>query len=278
MNINPLMNIINHQQIAHFALGIITCTTSIVSYYAYYIYKSFRLIKNIESKYKSKVIYIRDTKESFIDQTLMYIYKNYIISINDNYSLRNILQKNYEKNITIILCSRGGYISSSDSMLNLLSIHKPTKSVFIPSYAKSAATLLALSCDEIYMNKYATMGPTDPQISVFDSWTSFSTIDSIVQAKSTDKINDELLIAYYENKKLYDDNVSVIKKYINKHKKKNINIGDVSEIVKMFSFGDIAHHSELSFDRLNKVININCDIPKNILELYSLLNYIFQII
>lgn len=268
----------NNWVVIYFLLTLLMFLTIIISYYSYYIYKSFILIKNIEDKHKSKLIYIKDYSTNFIDKILMYIYKNYIISINDNYSLRRILQTNSDKNIIILIRSMGGYISSSDSMLNLLDIHKPTKHAYVPSYAMSAATLLALSCDKIYMNKYAAIGPTDPQISVFDEMISFRTVSKIVETKSADTIKDKLLIAYYENKILYDDNIKIVKKCVNKHKKNNVNEDNINEVVNMFSLGDLPHHSEISFNTLNKFININNTIPEHILKVYALLNYIFQII
>ena len=262
----------------YFTLTIIIFFVIIVGYYSYYIYTSFELIQNMENKHKSKFIYVRDTNIKFMDKILMYIYYDYIISINDNCSLRRILQSNSDKNIIMLIHSTGGYVSSSDSMLNLLNIHKPTKYAYIPSYAMSAATLLALSCDKIYMNKYAVIGPTDPQISVFNEMISFRTISKIIQIKSIDTIKDKLLIAYHENKRLYDDNIEIIKKYINKHKKKNVSQDNIDDIIKMFSFGDCPHHTEISFNTLNKVININNTIPEHIQAIHALLNYIFQII
>ena len=251
---------------------------TIVSYYSYYIYRSFVLIHKIEDKYKSKFIFIRDTNKTVIDKILMYIYKNYVISINDNNSLRKILLMNNNKNIIMLIESVGGYISSSDSMLNLLNRHKPIKHAYIPIYALSAATLLALSCDKIYMDKCAVFGPTDPQIMVFNEMIGFKTVLQIIENKSINKISDKLLIAYYECKKLYDDNVKQIKQCINKHKKKNISDNDVEEIVKTFTLGNLPHCNEIVLNDLTKVLNINNTIPAHILTIYSLLKYIFKII
>ena len=247
------------------------------TYYGFFIYKSFVLIKSIETNTKSKIIYITDIKTRFIDKILMYIYNNYIISINDNNSLRLILQANSNNKIILIIRSYGGYISSSDSMLNLLKCHKPTKTVYVPSYAMSAATLLTLSCDIIHMNKYAAIGPTEPQISVLDEMVSFSTLKKLIAEKPIKKIKDQILLSYYENKILYDDNIKFIANYINKHKKNNVSEDEINKLLTMFSFGEIPHHSEISYNALNKVININNIIPEYILTIYKLLNYILNI-
>jgi hypothetical protein len=263
--------------ISHFVLIFAIIIICCIGYYGYYIYKSFALIKSIESSTRTKLIYITDVKTRFIEKILMYIYSNIIISINDNNSLRKILQVNSNTKITILIRSTGGYISSSDSMLNLLDNHKPKKIAYVPSYAMSAATLLTLACDIIHMNKYASIGPTDPQISVFGEMVSFSTVDKLIKEKPIAKIKDKVLISYYESKVLYDDNIDCITKYINKHKKKSASYTDVSEIIKKFSYGDIPHHSEISFSSLDKIININNTITEDILSIYKLFNFIFNI-
>lgn len=250
---------------------------SLLLYYSYKIYNIFLLINTIERINNSKLIYIKDINTRIIDNLLMLFFKNTIVSINDNNKLRYILQNNSNKKIMFIIKSTGGYISSSDSMLNLLDCHKPTKNIYVPSYAMSAATLFVLACNNIYMNKYAAIGPTDPQISVYDDMVSFSSIRKLIQAKSIENIKDKILIKYYDNLILYDDNVKLIIKYINKHKKKNANPYDIDELIKIFSYGDIAHHTEINSAILSKVFNINYNIPEDIMEIYNQFNYIFQI-
>ena len=245
-------------------------------YYGIYINKSFQLIKTIEKKYNAKLIYVKDVNTRHIDKILMLIYKNYIVSINDNNSLRHILQKNSNQKILLIIKSIGGYISSSDSMLNLLSSHNCNKIAYIPSYAMSAACLLALACDKIYMNKYAAIGPTDPQITVLDETISFRVIQTLIENKSINNIDDKVLINYYDSKILNDENINSITKYVNKHKKKNISNDQVNELINKFSYGNIPHHTEITPNYLTKFLNINNDIPNDILCVYKLINYIFE--
>jgi len=259
------------------SISLLIFITIISVHYGIHIYKSFVLIKTLENKYNSKLIYVKDTEYKSINKILMLIYNKTIISINDNNSLRKILQENQNKKIIMLIKSTGGYISSSDSMLNLLETHKPLKTAYVPSYAMSAATLLTLVCDKIYINRYASIGPTDPQINVLNEDISFRTLQKLIENKSIDKINDSVLFNYYENKKLYDDNILYIKKYISKHKKRNIKIEDEEKIISSFSSGDIPHHTEFTPNILNKVININYDIPKDILEIYEVFNFIFSI-
>lgn len=245
--------------------------------YGIRIHCSVLLIKNIEDKYSSKIIFVKDIETKFINRILMLIYKNTVISINDNNYLRKILQNNNNKKIMFLIKSTGGYISASDSMLKLLESHKPSKTAYVPNYAMSAATLLTLACNKIYMNKYAALGPTDPQITVLNENISYRTLDKLVKNKSIDKIKDIVLFNYYENKKLYDDNIECVKKHIMKHKKNNVTKDIIDDFINNLTIGDIPHHMEFTSNELNKVININYDIPSEILKIYNDINYIFSI-
>jgi membrane-bound ClpP family serine protease len=258
--------------------SLILAILSLATYYGFFIYKSFELIKSAEYNTESKIIYIKDINTRLIDRILLSIYSDNIISINDNNSLRRILQNNENKKIILLIQSTGGYISSSDSMLNLLDVHKQTKIAYVPTYAMSAATLLTLACDNIHINKYAVIGPTEPQISVFNEMISFYTLCKLIENKPITKIGDEILISYYENKVLYDENINYINKYINKHKKENVSKEELDELIKKFSCGNIPHHSQISYESLNKLININNKIPEDILIIYKILNYILNII
>jgi hypothetical protein len=235
-----------------------------------------KLIKKIEKKNNSKIIYIRDLETNIKTRILMIFLNKFIISINDNERLRYILEQNYDKKLMLIIRSYGGYVSSSDSMLTLLDSHKPKKQAYIPNYAMSAATLLALACDDIFMNNYAALGPTDPQINLFDEDIRYKTLQDIIKNKNIDKIKDELLISYYENKILYDNGIKYINNYLYKHKKNNASIAKIKNWVNKLSHGNIPHHTEFTPNLLNEIITINCDIPNDIKNIYKQANNIFN--
>ncbi|MBI2917176.1 MAG: hypothetical protein HYY01_04200 [Chloroflexi bacterium] len=66
--------------------------------------------------------------------------------------------------LDILLHSPGGSPTAAESIVHLLrSSYKPIRFI-IPDIAKSAATMLALSGDEILMDARAELGPIDPQL------------------------------------------------------------------------------------------------------------------
>jgi len=68
--------------------------------------------------------------------------------------------------ISLFLYSRGGDINIAWSLCNLIRSYCEEFIVVIPNRAHSAATLLSLGADKIYMTKQATLSPVDPSVSM----------------------------------------------------------------------------------------------------------------
>jgi ClpP class serine protease len=66
--------------------------------------------------------------------------------------------------IDIILHTPGGLVLASEQIAQALLRHPAKVTVFIPHYAMSGGTLIALACDEIVMDENAVLGPVDPQV------------------------------------------------------------------------------------------------------------------
>jgi len=67
--------------------------------------------------------------------------------------------------LDLVLHSPGGFPEATDSVVRYLRKMFVGIRVFIPHAAMSAATMLALACDEIVMGKHSQLGPIDPQLS-----------------------------------------------------------------------------------------------------------------
>lgn len=66
--------------------------------------------------------------------------------------------------IALVLESPGGYAEDAYRLARFLRHHATGFAAIVPTYAKSAATLLALGADEIVMGTDAEMGPLDAQL------------------------------------------------------------------------------------------------------------------
>jgi hypothetical protein len=64
----------------------------------------------------------------------------------------------------VVLESSGGDLDSAIKLTKMLRWHCNELSVIVPFWAKSAASLVAISADHIVMTPYAELGPIDPQV------------------------------------------------------------------------------------------------------------------
>jgi len=72
-----------------------------------------------------------------------------------------------ESKLDLILTSPGGDPDAAGSIMEYLRSRFDHIRAVVPIAAMSAATMMALSCDEILMGKQSQLGPIDPQLTVF---------------------------------------------------------------------------------------------------------------
>lgn len=253
----------------------------IITYFIFSLYLSIQTIKSIESKNNSKIIFIRNFNHTLINKfyyNILNYFLNIVISIDDDIAIKNIFNSNSNMNIDIIIESIGGLISSNDRILNTMENFNNQINVYIFNYAWSAATMIALASDNIYMNDYATFGPTDPQICIMNEMVSLQSINKLVKNKSIDKIADIILINYYDSKCLYDMNYKQISKFIKKHAKNNVSQKKINKLINFFALGNIPHDSTITYDMLKEIININIQIPSDIKKIYNIVNKYFYLL
>ena len=69
--------------------------------------------------------------------------------------------------IDLILHPPGGLVLATEQIALALCRHPGKVTVFVPHYAMSGGTLLALAADEIVMDENAVLGPVDPQLGLY---------------------------------------------------------------------------------------------------------------
>ena len=67
--------------------------------------------------------------------------------------------------LALVLQSPGGYAETAEALVTQLRSQFKHVQVIVPVYAKSAATMLALSGDQLMMDEHSELGPIDPQFS-----------------------------------------------------------------------------------------------------------------
>ncbi len=147
-----------------------------------------RLRKRIEGERHSRVILLvhREETMSLLGFALMRF-----IDIQDSEDVvRAILQTPKDLPIDLILHTPGGLALPSLQIARALAKHPATVTAFVPHYAMSGGTLIALAADQIVMCEHAVLGPVDPQVGGYPA----ASITRAVARKEDKDIEDDTLI------------------------------------------------------------------------------------
>ena len=85
--------------------------------------------------------------------------------------------------IDLILHTPGGLVLAAMQIARAVEAHPAKVTVYVPVYAMSGGTLVALAADEIVMGEFSMLGPIDPQIGGLPA-------ASIVKARDSKPISD----------------------------------------------------------------------------------------
>lgn len=92
--------------------------------------------------------------------------------------------------IDMILHTPGGLVLAASQIADALQAHPARVTVFVPHYAMSGGTLLALAADDIVMAPHAVLGPVDPQLGQRPA----ASLLKVVEQKPIQEIDDQTLI------------------------------------------------------------------------------------
>ncbi len=146
------------------------------------------LLERFQQQRKSRVIAMIHREETV---SLFGMAVSKAISIEDSEAvLRAIRLTPPEQPIDVILHTPGGLLLAAEQIAKALVDHKGKVTVFVPHYAMSGGTLMALAADEIVMDPNAVLGPVDPQIGDMPA----ASIVRVVETKRPQNVGDEMLV------------------------------------------------------------------------------------
>ncbi|MFZ2970833.1 MAG: hypothetical protein WA063_06825 [Minisyncoccia bacterium] len=124
-----------------------------------------QIIKELEQKLDKRII-AYFASEVGADSSSM-------INDEDVFIIENLLSiKSDKKDLVLIMHSNGGYALSAERIIEVCKDYCNRRNdgskfiVIIPKKAKSAATIVALAADKVYLRNTAELGPVDPQFMV----------------------------------------------------------------------------------------------------------------
>ena len=147
-----------------------------------------RKISKLERERKSRVILLVHRQETM--RFLGFPVARYI-DINDSEEvLRAIQMTDADVPLDLVLHTPGGLVLAALQIAKAVREHKARVTVFVPHYAMSGGTLIALAADEIVMCEHSVLGPIDPQLGDSPA----ASLIKVVGEKPVAKIDDRTLV------------------------------------------------------------------------------------
>jgi len=221
------------------------------------------VIQEFEKKRGSKVIEMIHAQETV---SLLGIPVRKYITMRDAESvlaeLRDIPD---DKPIDFIIHTSGGQLLSAYQIANALKKHKGRVTVFIPQYAMSAGTLIALAADEIVMSPTAVLGPTDPQFMVNEKAYPAVSVIKIPAKKNVNAIDDETIILVDQAEKAIAQVKDMIKSLVGEDFK------NLQELQNRLVGGSTTHDYPILYEDARKLgLPVSDKMPE---EVYKILNF-----
>jgi ClpP class serine protease len=220
-----------------------------------------RKIARLESQRNSRVILLVHRQETM--RFLGFPIARYI-DINDSEEvLRAIQMTDDDIPLDIILHTPGGLVLAALQIAQAIHEHKAKTTVFVPHYAMSGGTLIALAADEIIMSKHAVLGPIDPQLGQSPA----ASLVKVVEQKPIEKVDDQTLVLADVARKA----IAQVKQSASDILKRRLPPDKAEVLAEKLSTGTWTHDFPL-FAATAKALGlpVSTDMPSEVLELMKL--------
>ena len=219
-----------------------------------------KLLRALEEKRNTRVIALIHRQERL--SLLGFPIARYM-DINDSEAvLRAIKLTDPKMPIDMILHTPGGLVLAAEQIAKALCRHPSKVTVFVPHYAMSGGTMVALAADEIVMDENAVLGPIDPQIGAQPA----ASILTVLQQKENNDISDETLILADVARKAIRQVNETVTQILDAHYEKEFS----ERLAEILTSGTWTHDYPITVEEARNLgLNISTDVPT---EVYQLMN------
>src|ERR1700737_3200513 len=220
-----------------------------------------RLISLIERERKSRVILLvhrQETMSLFGFPVFRYI------DINDSEEvIRAIHLTDPEIPLDLVLHTPGGLVLAATQIARAVFKHKGKVTVFVPHYALSGGTLVALAADEIVMCEHAVLGPVDPQLGDYPA----ASILKAAHQKPIAEVDDKtLILADPAEKAIAQMRGEVEELLADKYPAEQ-----AADMAKLLTSGTWTHDYPITYERACELgLRVNSHMPENMMRLMQL--------
>ena len=220
-----------------------------------------RKISQIERERKSRVILLVHRQETM--RLLGFPIARYI-DINDSEEvLRAIQMTDDDVPLDLVLHTPGGLVLAALQIAKAVREHKGKVTVFVPHYAMSGGTLIALAADEIVMCEHSVLGPIDPQLGESPA----ASLIKVTEQKPMSKIEDRTLVMADVGRKA----ITQVKQAASELLTRRLSAEQASALAEKLSVGTWTHDYPIWASTAKSLgLSVSTDMPNDVLQLLTL--------
>ena len=220
-----------------------------------------RLIARIERQRKSRVILLVHRQETM--SFLGFPVYRYIDVDDSEQVLRAIHLTDPAVPIDIVLHTPGGLVLAATQIARAIHKHKGKVTAFVPHYAMSGGTLIALAASEIVMSDDAVLGPVDPQLGQYPA----ASILKAVSRKPVERVKDDTLILADQAEKAMSQICASVREFLGDKTSREKS----AELARLLSEGTWTHDHPITYETAkNFGLPVRNDLPPELLDLMAL--------
>jgi ClpP class serine protease len=220
-----------------------------------------RKIAQLEGERNTRVILLVHRQETM--RFLGFPVARYI-DINDSEEvLRAIHMTDDDVPIDMILHTPGGLVLAALQIAEAINGHKAKVTIFVPHYAMSGGTLIALAADEIVMCKHSVLGPIDPQLGERPA----ASLIRVTERKPIERTDDETLILADVARKAIEQ----VKQAAARLLRRRLASEQAETLAEKLATGTWTHDYPIWASTAQDLgLNVSTDMPDTVLELMKL--------
>ena len=220
-----------------------------------------RLLARLERQRKTRVILLVHRQETM--SLLGFPLMRYI-DINDSEDvIRACVMTDPEVPVDLVLHTPGGLVLAATQIARAIRDRKGKITVFVPHYAMSGGTLIALAADEIVMSPHAVLGPVDPQLGQYPA----ASLLKAVSRKPVAEVDDQTLILADVAEKA----VAQLRESARELLTRSQTSEKAKELAELLATGTWTHDFPITVDVARRLgLKVSSEMPAEILQLMSL--------
>jgi ClpP class serine protease len=186
------------------------------------------------------------------------------IDIDDSEAvIRAIHMTDPDMPLDLVLHTPGGLVLASYQIAHAIKLHRGKVTAFVPHYAMSGGTLIALAADDVAMEEHAVLGPLDPQLGEYPA----SSLVKLTEAKPVADIDDRSWLLADISRKAILQTRAQVKSLL----KEKYSAEKSEELAQSLTEGRWTHDYPITYEEAKNLgLHVSKEIPQEVYELMSL--------